>query len=98
MPARFQAAVELLGKPWTLLIVRLLLDGPKRFGEIDQTIEVISDPMLSKRLKELEAAGLVLRNVLPTTPVSVVYELTKKGHALGGVIDAIQGWADAWLG
>src|SRR3970282_696967 len=54
--------------------------------------------MLSQRLKELEAEGIVVRTVIPQTPVRVEYSLTEKGRALGGAIEAVSGWADQWLG
>jgi DNA-binding HxlR family transcriptional regulator len=97
MCPRFQSAIDLLGKRWTAIIIKALLEGPKRFTEIGHTLEVISDRMLSERLKELEAAGVVLRRVLPTTPVHVEYELTEKGHSLSTVMDAISSWADKWI-
>ncbi len=96
MCPRFQAAVDLLGKRWTGVVLKALLDGPARFAEIAQRLEVVSERMLSERLKELEAEGIVERRVIPSSPVHVEYELTAKGRALGGVIDAIGRWAERW--
>jgi DNA-binding HxlR family transcriptional regulator len=53
--------------------------------------------MLSQRLKELEAEGIVVRTVIPETPVRVEYSLTEKGRALQAAIEAVSGWADQWL-
>jgi DNA-binding HxlR family transcriptional regulator len=53
--------------------------------------------MLSERLKELEAEGLVLRSVIPETPVRIEYHLTEKGRSLWSVVDAVAGWAEEWL-
>ncbi|MGA9525043.1 MAG: helix-turn-helix domain-containing protein [Myxococcaceae bacterium] len=94
---RFEVAAELLGKRWTGLILRVLLDGPKRFCELSGTLENLSERMLSERLKELEANGIVQRRVQPTTPVQVDYRLTEKGQSLKGVVDAMGKWAEAWV-
>lgn len=94
---RFHAAVELIGKRWSGAIVRLLLGGPVRFHDLKRAIPEISDKMLSERLKELEAAGLVLRRVIPETPVRVEYSLTAKGQALEAPLDTLSEWAEAWL-
>ncbi len=97
MCPRFQAAVELLGKRWTGLVLKALLDGPLRFNELASRLEVVSERMLSERLKELEGEGIVERRVIPSTPVRVEYELTEKGRALGAVMDAIGLWAERWI-
>ncbi len=96
MCPRYQAAVEILGKRWTALIVRVLLTHPRRFSEMATAISGLSDRLLSERLKELEAFGIVKRSVFPETPVRIEYELTDKGHELQGVVEAIQHWADCW--
>lgn len=94
---RFQHGVEKLGRRWSGAVVRLMLDGATRFGELSEAIPGISDKMLSERLKELEAEGIVVREVKPTTPVRVEYHLTAKGESLRGVLDAIGEWARAWV-
>jgi DNA-binding HxlR family transcriptional regulator len=91
---RYQAAVEILGKRWTPLIVRVLLNHPRRFSEMATVISGLSDRLLSERLKELEAFGILERRVFPETPVRIEYALTTKGHQLQEVVDAIQHWAD----
>jgi len=97
MCPRYQAAVEVLGKRWTGLILNVLLEGPQRFCELANRLEPVSERMLSERLKELEANEILRRSVLPGAPVRVQYELTDKGRALGGVVDAIAHWAEAWV-
>lgn len=94
---RFHTAVELIGKRWSGAIVRLLLSGPVRFHDLKRAIPEISDKMLSERLKELEAAGLVLRRVIPETPVRVEYSLTAKGQALEAPLETLSEWAETWL-
>ncbi len=95
---RYEAAAELLGKRWTGLILRVLMDGPKRFCELSGALENLSERMLSERLKELEAHAIVQRRVQATTPVQVDYRLTEKGQALSGVVNAIGQWAETWVG
>lgn len=94
---KFETAFELLGKRWTGLIIRTLLSGPKRFKDISQIIENMSDRMLSERMKELEAAGIVVRHVYDEVPVRIEYELTEKGQALEPMMDECQKWADEWV-
>ncbi|GIM44885.1 transcriptional regulator [Collibacillus ludicampi] len=94
---KFEAAFQLLGKRWTGLIIRVLLIGPKRFKEIKDMIPEMSDRMLTERLKELEAAGLLTRHVYPETPVRIEYELTDKGRALESMMNEMQKWAEQWM-
>lgn len=98
LPESFQQAVGLLAKRWTPLILFVLSDGPRRFGEIASQIEFVSDRMLSERLKELEAEGLIERQVYAEVPVRVEYRLTEKGDDLRPVLLAICQWATTWLG
>ena len=93
----YHAAVEMLGKRWTGAIVHALLAGPMRFSALSQAIPQISDRLLSMRLKELEAGGLVARRVWDDAPVRVEYELTPKGRALEPVIGSLRQWAREWL-
>lgn len=94
---RFEMGVDLLGKKWTGLILRTLMGGgPMRFGEIRCHIPELSDRLLSERLNELEHAGVVVRHVHTTRPVTVEYQLSAKGEALRPVVDAIQSWSDVW--
>jgi DNA-binding HxlR family transcriptional regulator len=93
----FHEAVELLGKRWTGAIVLALLGGSMRFSAISHAIPQISDRLLSIRLKELEACGIVAREVYEAAPVRVEYELTSKGHALEPAISSLRAWACDWL-
>ncbi|MDE2348248.1 MAG: helix-turn-helix transcriptional regulator [Gemmatimonadota bacterium] len=94
----FHQAIELIGRRWTGAIVRVLMGGRLRYCEIRNAIPEVSDRMLSERLKELEAAGIVLRLVTPDTPVRVEYELTKKGRGLEQALAAVEAWASEWKG
>ncbi len=74
----------------------MLLDGRLRYSDLKATIPEVSDRMLSERLKELEAEGIVIRIVTPDTPVRVEYELTDKGRALEAPLRTLGEWASAW--
>ena len=95
---RFHHAVELLGKRWNGAIVRVLLGGPHRFQEILTAVPGLSQRLLSERLKQLEAEGIVIRRVYPATPVRIEYSLTEKGRDLAPVLSELHRWADRWLG
>jgi DNA-binding HxlR family transcriptional regulator len=94
---KFHEAVELIGRRWTGAVIRLLIEGRLRYSDLRDAVPDISDRMLSERLKELEAAGIVRRIVMPNTPVRVEYELTDKGRALEGPLRALGEWASAWI-
>jgi len=88
----FQSALDILGKPWCGLILNSLQGGPYRFTEVRTRTQGPGDKILSSRLKELEARGLVLRQVDPGPPVRVTYELTESGRSFGDVAQAIERW------
>jgi DNA-binding HxlR family transcriptional regulator len=73
-----------------------MLSGITRFSDMKQAIPGLSDRMLSERLKELEAEGVIARTVIPETPVRVEYRLTEKGQALSAVVESISNWAVDW--
>ncbi|QJD84110.1 winged helix-turn-helix transcriptional regulator [Cohnella herbarum] len=97
MCPKYESAAELLGKKWTGLIIRVMLGGPKRFKDIKEQIPEMSDKMLTDRMKELEAAGILTRTVYPEMPVRIEYELTEKGRQLEEVIHSIQNWGEQWM-
>lgn len=74
-----------------------MLGGATRFSTICGTVPGLSDRLLSERLKELEAEGIITRTVYPETPVRIEYELTEKGESLAPALEAISSWADTWL-
>jgi DNA-binding HxlR family transcriptional regulator len=94
--ARFHRASELIGRRWTGAIIFLLLKSRCRFATLRDAIPDITDRMLSDRLQELDAEGIVERTVIPETPVRVEYSLTRKGRALAAAMDAIADWAHKW--
>jgi DNA-binding HxlR family transcriptional regulator len=96
MCPKYERAVEILGKRWTGLILRVLGNGPTTFSKIARTVSKLSDRVLSERLKELERHGIVERHVDPSIPVKITYSLTEKGRDLQQVLDVLQAWADRW--
>lgn len=94
---KYKTAFNILGKKWTGLILRVLQEGPMKFSDISNLIPEMSDKMLGERFRELEAKGLIVRNVYSTIPVRIEYELTDKGRALKPVFEEVQKWAEAWI-
>ena len=94
--SHFQQAAELVAKRWNPQIVRALLAGVSRFSDLRAAIPQISDALLSERLKELEASGIVTRTVTPQTPVRIDYGLTERGRDLSSVMDELAAWAERW--
>ena len=94
---RFHRAIELIGGRWTGPIVQMLLSGPSRFAELRDRIPQISDRMLSERLHVLEAEGIVIRSVIPASPVRVEYALSQKGRELQTSLEAVGRWAERWI-
>jgi DNA-binding HxlR family transcriptional regulator/putative sterol carrier protein len=90
--------LDLIGDRWTLLMVRDLLLGPKRFKDILESLPGIGTNLLSTRLRELEDAGLIERAVLPPPAGSAVYRLTASGQALETVVVALGRWGGRFLG
>src|SRR5271157_3626606 len=82
-----------VGDKWSVLIVQLLANDPKRFSDLRRTIEGISQRMLTLTLKGLERDGLVTRTVYPTIPPRVEYQLTELGRTLRKPIQALAQWA-----
>lgn len=94
---RFHHASELIGRRWNGAIIYVLLQQTCRFAMLRDAIPDITDRMLSERLQELEAEGLVDRQVVPETPVRVDYSLTRKGKSLAEAMDSIAKWAEKYV-
>jgi DNA-binding HxlR family transcriptional regulator len=73
------------------------MDGPLRFSEVCQAVPELSDRLLSERMKELEARGIVKRTVIPGPPLRVQYELSEMGRDLQPALEEIERWAARWL-
>jgi DNA-binding HxlR family transcriptional regulator len=91
-------ALDVVGNRWTLLVVRELLGGPRRFGDLIDGLPGIGTNLLSERLRELQDADVIEKRTLPPPAGSTVYELTDRGRALGGVAIALAWWGYEYLG
>lgn len=94
----YHEAVELVGRRWTGAILQVMMDGGLRFSEIAACVPELSDRLLSERMKELEARGMVQRTVVPGPPLQVRYELSRMGRELEPALEELGAWARRWLG
>ncbi len=85
--------LSLVGNKWSVLVVMLLSDRPRRFNELKRSIGDVSQRMLTLTLRELEREGLVTRTMFPTIPPRVDYALTELGHSLKEPVTALGLWA-----
>jgi DNA-binding HxlR family transcriptional regulator len=91
------AAAKLLGDKWTLIVLRDLAGGPRRFTELERSGAGISPSILAARLRELEEQGIVTRTCYPEIPPRVEYTLTQKGRAALPVVEALRTYGTRWL-
>jgi DNA-binding HxlR family transcriptional regulator len=85
--------LDLIGERWTILILRdLLLQGPRRYQDFQESLAGIAPNTLSARLKEMEARGLISRRLYSEHPPRLEYHLTEKGKSLGTVMKALREW------
>jgi DNA-binding HxlR family transcriptional regulator len=91
-PTPLAAALDSVGDRWTLLIVGALLDGPRRFGDLQEQLPKIAPNVLAGRLRRLESEGLVLAQPYSERPRRFVYELTASGHELAGALRLLADW------
>lgn len=87
-----ETTIQLTGCKWKILIIRDLLDGTKRFGELKKSVKGITQKVLTAKLRDLEEDNLVERHVYPQTPPKVEYTLTDVGYSLRPVIEALKEW------
>lgn len=100
-PCPVETALNLIGNKWKFLIIRELLDGKKRFGELKKNIaktknQEISQNVLTSNLRELEEAKLVLRVVYAEVPPKVEYSLTPLGESLNEVLNSLKNWGELY--
>lgn len=93
-PCAIERGMRVLGGKWTGSIIYHLKDGPVRFNDLSRMIGGASKKMITERLRQLEAQGLVSRQVLDTSPVSVHYEITEFGRTALGVLDQLKEWTE----
>ena len=87
-----ETTLMLISDRWKVLIIRDLLDGTKRFGEIKKSIGNVSQKVLTANLRSMENSGLLTRKVYPEVPPRVEYTLTETGYSLKPVLDAMVAW------
>jgi DNA-binding HxlR family transcriptional regulator len=87
-----EKTVNIIGGKWTLLILRDLFEGTKRFGELRTSLTGVSPKTLTDKLRELESGGIIQRKIYPEVPPRVEYSLTKRGQSLKKIFDAMQEW------
>ena len=87
-----EATLEVIGGKWKGVILYHLLEKPHRFGELKKIMLTITQHMLTKQLRELEAAGIVHREVFPEVPPKVVYSVTEKGESLKEIVQLMREW------
>lgn len=88
-------AVAVLDGKWTLQLLRELLDGTRRFGELRDALVGVSPKTLTERLRAMEQQGIVSREVFAEVPLRVEYTLTPRGETLRPVIDALRAWGES---
>ena len=91
-----ETTLKLIGNKWEVLVLRDLMPGTKRFGELKQSIGGISPKVLTSKLREMETDGLVERHVFAEVPPRVEYSLTLLGRTLKPVLDAMEQWGTAY--
>jgi DNA-binding HxlR family transcriptional regulator len=94
---KYEKAISIIGKRWTGLIIKALMERPLRFNELLKVVGTVSDRVLTERLRELEAEGLLERLVHSEAAVRIEYRLTPMGRSLEEVMNALQHWADQWI-
>lgn len=96
-PCAIHGLLEVLARPWTMHVLwTLSTEGPTRFGALRRQIGGISSRVLTERLRELEARGIVYREYEPTIPPAVTYGITKRMEDIGQILDQLNGLAESW--
>lgn len=91
-PCPVETTLTLISNKWKVLILRDLLPGTKRFGELKKSVGEVSQKVLAAQRREMEAGGLLVRTVYPEVPPRVEYTLTDLGRSLKPILDAMQAW------
>ena len=91
-----ETTLTLISDKWKALILRDLMPGTKRFGELKKSVGNVSQKVLTSQLREMEQSGLLIRTVYPEVPPRVEYTLTDLGRSLKPILDAMQSWGEAY--
>ena len=89
-----ETTLTLIGDKWKVLILRDLLTGTKRFGELKRSVGNVSQKVLTAKLRDMEESGLLTRKVYAEVPPRVEYSLTELGHSLHPILDAMWNWGE----
>ena len=89
-----EMTLQLIGDKWKILILRDLLTGTKRFGELKKSVSGITQKVLTSNLRSMESSGLLTRKVFPEVPPRVEYTLTDVGYSLQPILDSMYNWGD----
>ena len=91
-----EMTLQLIGNRWKVLIVRDLLEGTKRFGELKKSVGSITQKVLTQNLREMEESGLLIRKVYAEVPPRVDYTLTELGYSLKPILDSMVQWGTSY--
>lgn len=91
-----ETTLTLISDKWKILILRDLMPGKKRFGELKKSIGTVSQKVLTAQLRQMEESGLIIRTVYAEVPPRVEYALTDLGYSLKPVLDAMWNWGEEY--
>lgn len=91
-----ELTLQLMGNRWKVLIIRDLLEGTKRFGELKKSVGSITQKVLTQNLREMEESGLLIRRVYAEVPPRVDYTLTELGYSLKSILDSMIDWGTSY--
>ena len=91
-----ETAMLLIGSKWKLLIIRDILSGPKRFGELRKSLKGVSQKVLTDCLREMERDGLLIRTVFAEVPPRVEYSLSELGETMRPILNAMEAWGNEY--
>ena len=89
-----EMTLQLIGNKWKILILRDLLTGTKRFGELKKSVTGITQKVITSNLRDMESSGLLTREVFPEVPPRVEYTLTDTGYSLDPILDSMYSWGE----
>lgn len=92
-----KTTLSLIGDKWKVLILRDLMPGARRFGELQRSVGNVSQKVLTAQLRDMEASGLVSRRVYAEVPLRVDYSLTELGKSLKPILDAMNEWGEGYM-
>ena len=91
-----ETTLTLISDKWKVLILRDLMPGTNRFGELKKSVGNVSQTVLTSQLREMEQSGLLIRTVYPEVPPRVEYTLTETGYSLKPILDSMVAWGDGY--